>query len=260
MIDINKAKRKFKKMLEEYTEQEKLGFELKVIHTYHVVENAKIIASKLNLSDEDIKLAELIALLHDIGRFEELKELDRFDSVNNDHAERGTDILFAGNYIREFTEDTKYDVIIKKAIYNHNKLNIESGLDDKTLLHAKIIRDADKLDNFRVKNEEKIEAIFPGIIKTKEEMEISKISDKVYEAFLREECVDIHDRKYSLDYWLCVLAFIFDINYKETLEIIKENDYVNKMLDRFKYSDEETKKKIEEIRNIVNNYIDLKIQ
>jgi putative nucleotidyltransferase with HDIG domain len=44
-----------------------------VIHTYHVADNARNIAEKLKLSKEDIELAELIGLLHDIGRFEELK-------------------------------------------------------------------------------------------------------------------------------------------------------------------------------------------
>ena len=34
---------------------EELGFELKVLHTYHVVENAKLIAQKLQLDEEDIK-------------------------------------------------------------------------------------------------------------------------------------------------------------------------------------------------------------
>ena len=94
MIDIQKARVGFKNFLEKYNNQDSLGFKLKVVHTYKVVENAKIIAKNLNLSEEDIELAELIALLHDIGRFEELNFLSQFDSVNFYNASYGCKILF----------------------------------------------------------------------------------------------------------------------------------------------------------------------
>ena len=63
-----------------------MSFNLKVVHTYHVAENAKEIAEKLNLDQEDIELAELIGLLHDIGRFEELKVTKELNSVKFAHA------------------------------------------------------------------------------------------------------------------------------------------------------------------------------
>lgn len=260
MIDIQKARHSFKKFLDKYKEQNKLGFELKVVHTYHVVDNARDIATKLNLSDEDIKLAELIALLHDIGRFEELNYLNKFDSVKFDHASYGVKMLFEDNLIRNFIEDDSYDEIIKVAISNHSRLSISEGLNARCLLHAQIIRDADKLDNFRVKRDEKIEAIFPGKVKTKEEMEDSTISDKVYESIKRQECVDIHDRITALDYWVCVLAFIFDLNFKESYQIIKQNNYINILIDRFNYNDLKTKERIENIRSIMNDFINNKIK
>ena len=122
------------------------------------------------MPDEEIKLAELIALLHDIGRFEEINFLKQFDSVRFDHASYAIKMLFEDNLIRTFIEDDRYDEIIKVAIYNHSRLAIEVGLNSQCLLHSKIIRDADKLDNFRVKKDEKIEAIFPGKVKSKDDI------------------------------------------------------------------------------------------
>lgn len=153
MIDIQKARISFKEFLNRYEDKDTLGFNLKVVHTYHVVDNARTIAKKLNLSEEDVYLAELIALLHDIGRFEEITFLKQFDSVKFDHASYGIKMLFDNNLIRSFIEDDSYDEIIKIAINNHSRLSIQDGLDERTLLHSKIIRDADKLDNFRVKKE-----------------------------------------------------------------------------------------------------------
>lgn len=260
MIDIKKARISFKKFLDKYKDQDKLGFNLKVVHTYHVVDNAKEIATKLNLSDDDIKLAELIAILHDIGRFEELNNLNKFDSVGFDHASYGVKMLFEDKMIRNFIDDDNYDEIIKIAINNHNRLSIQQGLDERSLLHAKIIRDADKLDNFRVKKEEKIETIFPGKVKSKEDMENSILSDKVYETVKERKCVDIHDRVTTLDYWVCVLAFIFDLNFKESYEIVKNNNYINILIERFKYNNLETQKRMDDIGNIMNDYIDNKIK
>ena len=151
MIDFNQASVIFKKYLQDY-DLEYGKIELKIRHTYGVVNASEYIAKELSLDDENIELAKLIALLHDIGRFEQIKKFDCFiDNKNIDHAILGNEILFKNNLIRTFIKDTQYDNIISKAILNHNKLSIEDGLTDKELLHAKIIRDADKTDNFRVK-------------------------------------------------------------------------------------------------------------
>lgn len=260
MIDIQKARLAFKKFLDKYNNKNELGFDLKVVHTYHVADNAKTIATNLGLSEEDIKLAELIGLLHDVGRFEELNFLKKFDSVVFDHAAYGIKMLFEENLIRAFIDDDSYDEIIKNAINNHSRLTIKDILNEKSLLHSKIIRDADKLDNFRVKKEEKIEAIFPGKIKSKEDLENSSVSDKVLETVESKKCVDIHDRITLLDYWVCVLAFAFDLNFKETYQIVKEHNYINILIDRFKYNNSETISQMEYIRNIINAFIDNKLK
>lgn len=255
MIDIEKAKNSFNKFLEGYNGQDRLGFQLKVVHTYHVVDIAENIAAKLNLSDEDIGLAKLIALLHDIGRFEEIKYTSRFDSAVFDHASCGVKMLFEDGLIRSFIGDNNFDEIIKTAIANHSRKEIRYGLDKRCLLHAKIIRDADKLDNFRVKRDEKAEAIFLGRVKSAKDLENSTISNKVFEAVKSRKSVDIHDRITPLDYWICVLAFVFDLNFKESYEIMKANRYVDCLIDKFNYQDTETKKRMEEIRNIINDFV-----
>lgn len=256
MIDIKKAKIAFKNFLEQYDDKEHVSFKLKVVHTYHVAENARKIAEELKLNEEEIELAELIGLLHDIGRFEELKITNELNSVKFNHAMYGSKMLFEQGLIKNFIEDRKYDEIIKKAIENHSKLEIEKGLDERALLHSKIIRDADKLDNYRVKKEESIEAIFPTRVNKKEDMEESLLSDKVYDTVLNKKCIDIHDRVTPLDFWVCILAFTFDLNFDVTYKIVKENDYINVLIDRFDYKDKETKERMENIREIINKFVE----
>ena len=106
--------------------------------------------------------------------------------------------------------------------------------------------------------EESIEARFPNVVNKIEEFEYSEISDKVYDSIINKRCVDVHDRKTPLDYWCCLLAFIFDLNFKQSFEIIKENDYINLCIDRFNYYNQETKERMKKIKEITNNYIEEK--
>ena len=48
MIDIEKAKLAFEKFLDRYNDKNELGFELKLIHTYHVADNARNIQAQID--------------------------------------------------------------------------------------------------------------------------------------------------------------------------------------------------------------------
>ena len=119
--------------------------------------------------------------MHDIGRFEQLRIYNSFiDAETVDHAALGVKILFEGNKIRDFIIDDSYDKIIREAIANHNRYAIEEGLSERSLLHAKIIRDADKLDNYRVKLEDGIDTMIGAGI-TEKNLGSYDISDTVFD-------------------------------------------------------------------------------
>ena len=257
MIDFKHAMATFKKYIENFDSQ--YGkIDLKIRHTYGVVKASKYIANKLNLNNEDVELAKLIALLHDIGRFEQIRQSDSFiDNKDMDHAILGNDILFKDNLIRDFIEDTQYDNIISKAILNHNRLYIEDGLTERELLHTKIIRDADKTDNFRVKAEEDFENIIDN--SSKDILENDIISENIFNDFMNSKIIVREDRKTHMDFWVSYIAFIFDYNYKFGLEYIKEMNYINVIVDRLDYKNIDTKQKMEKIRKHALEFIDKRI-
>ena len=98
------AKEKFLQFINSNFDINDKKIEHKLNHTFHVVDNAIYICNKMNLSNEDKNIAMIIALLHDIGRFEQAKEFKSFreDITNFDHATLGTKILFEKNLIRTF--------------------------------------------------------------------------------------------------------------------------------------------------------------
>ena len=87
-FDFMNARRAFEEYLNEYDrEDEKI--KLKIVHTYGVVACAQAIGKRMGLSEEDMEIAGIIALLHDIGRFEQIRKFDSFQPDTMDHAAYG---------------------------------------------------------------------------------------------------------------------------------------------------------------------------
>ena len=257
MIDIEKAELAFKEYLKDYNvNDEKVA--LKIRHTYGVVKASEYLAGAIGLNEDDTNLSRLIALLHDIGRFEQSKaSSDVYDNADKnffDHGEYGVKILFEDGLIRNFVEDNSYDNIIKVSILNHNRLAIEDGLSERELLHAKLIRDNDKLDNFRVKLEES----FKVLLGTDDMEKVSNelITENIYQDFLSKRLIVYGDVKTDLDRWISYIAYIFDFNFSESLEYLRDNDLINKNFDRIEYKNLDTINKINKMKVLAKDYVD----
>lgn len=237
MIDFQKARLAFRDYVSQYDENIP-SIRLKLIHTYEVMKCSDYICEQLGLSQEDKELSALISLLHDIGRFEQWMRYESFaDYKTIDHALFSSQLLFDEGLIRAFITDTQYDQIIKDAIEQHNKYKIDEGFDERTLLFIHLIREADKLDNFRVKDEEDIETtLYVSLQQVNQET----ISPKIYDQFYHQQLIYGPTRITHLDMWLSYIAFIFDLHFPESLQYIKENNWVNRSFDRLHPIDEKT--------------------
>ncbi len=222
-MDFNLIDSEFKKYVSNFNfDDEKIS--LKYYHTLEVANICYEVAEALGLSEEDKDLAKLIGYLHDIGRFEQVATTNSFKDKVVDHADNGVRLLFEEGLIRRFIQEDKYDEIIKKAVRNHNKYKILDSVNDREKLFANIIRDSDKIDIFRVRtkyyhNEMKL---IPSI--------------KVVEELKREHSILLNDIKNKSDSLLCVMAFIFDFNYKESIQILKKKGYYSNFLNSIEVS------------------------
>ena len=197
--------------------------------------------------------AAYTALLHDIGRFEQLKRFDSFEPTTMDHAAYGVQVLFEEGMIRQFVPEDTWDDIIRTAIARHSDFRLEGIQDERTLFHAKMIRDADKLDNCRVKLVDSVEAMI-GV--PQEHAGEGKISPKVWESCLRKEAVSSPDRITSVDYWVSYAAQYYDLNFKETWRIMKEKDYISRIIKRLEYKEKDTREKMEILEQQMNAYME----
>ncbi len=121
--------------------------ELKREHTAHVVDNAKLIAAGEGFDDETARTCEAAALLHDTGRYEQLKRYNTFrDSDSVDHAVFSHDIVVEKGWL---DGDPQREAILT-AVLVHNRRDVPDNLDPLTETAVHAVRDADKLDIFRV--------------------------------------------------------------------------------------------------------------
>ena len=252
MIDIKKAEEEFKSYSTNYDMNES-HIERKVRHTFRVVGICEKIASSIGINEEKIKLAKLIGLLHDIARFEQYTRYKTYDDLNSiDHANLAVEILRKDDYIRKYIETDQYDEIILKSIEYHNKYAIGNDVNEEEGLFCKIIRDADKLD-----------IMYQATCETWKErinyIEDQEISPKVFEQFIEKQLIDRYNVKNDIDRVVVDIAFIYDYNFKENYKIIKENNYIDKTIERFNFKKDKTKKQMDLIRKIANDYIEEQI-
>lgn len=250
MINLEKAKEEFINYTNKFDTQD-FNIQRKIDHSLRVMELSRKLAENMNLEQEEIELATIIGLLHDIGRFEQYKDYKTYNDIKSiDHGKIGVEILQKNDYIKKYVRYDKYDLIIEKAIRNHNKYELEEGLSKQEKLFCDIIKDCDKLD-----------ILYQGTEvywKDKErKIEQEEISKEVEEQFYKKKLIENRFKNTQIDHIIGMISFIYDINFKESFEIIKREDYINKMINRFDFK-ENIKERIEKIRRQANEYIEAK--
>jgi putative nucleotidyltransferase with HDIG domain len=200
--------------------------EYKYYHSIRVMDNMELIAKNLSLPVKDVTLAKCIGILHDIGRFEQQIRYKSFSDFNLDHGDYGASMLKDTNALKHYDIDEEDYEVVYKAIRNHNKFKIEDGLTSRELLFAKMIRDADKLDILFALSSPKIKGILWE--------DDSIISPDVSEDFFNGEMIKITKENTINEKNVIVFGFIYDINYKFVIDIIKTNEYYDKIYARFK--------------------------
>ncbi len=201
----------FNDYYEQYKDLSK-GIKLKYNHSFNVADYMYELADRLLLSEEDKYLAKTIGLLHDLGRFEQLKQFDSYDDKLLDHADYACTYLFDQGHIRDFIKEEKYDDIINKAIKNHNKYEIEEGLNERELFFAKMIRDMDKVDVL-YQTAIKLRAVF-----------MDEPSKEVLEELYDGKPIDRRLVNNKSDITILTLGFVNDINFDDSFDILRESD------------------------------------
>ncbi|HKM33777.1 MAG TPA: HD domain-containing protein [Lachnospiraceae bacterium] len=225
---------------------------LKVVHTYRVASLSEQIARNIQLSESDIELAWLIGMLHDIGRFEQLRRYDTFmDAESVDHAALGVEILFQDGEINHYVTDHTEDSMIRTAIANHNLFCLPDNLTEREQTFCQIVRDADKIDILRVNVDFKIHELYNT---TADEFYSCKVTEKVMESFMEEHATLRSVKKTPIDHIAGHISLVFELVYPISLKIAIEQGYLASLL-AFPSQNFETKAQFALMKEKMNEYL-----
>ena len=286
-LEIRRAE--VEKSFHDYTSAYDLGdakVKLKVDHTFRVAALSDLIAGSLGMTGYDKDLAWLLGILHDIGRFEQIRRYHTFrDALSINHAELSADILFKDGLIKRFIDvengsfcdESCPDVhalreglrkngllpassndysLIEKAVRLHNVFQLPDDLTEREYRFATVLRDADKLDIVRVN----VETPRSTIYNVSENIFLeSEISDEVYEAIL--QCRNLHRNmmKTPADLMLGHVSFVFGLVYPVSVGLMQLQGYLETVL-QFPSRNPRTRQRFAEIRKVVHEYMEKRIK
>ncbi len=220
--------------------------DFKIKHTYRVISNIQFIARETGLSKEDIILAKIIGLVHDIGRHEQFMTYRTFDdSVSVNHAGLGIDILKKLQFFNGILDDDHVALVLD-AVRNHNIHKLGKNLNGRLLLFSKLIRDADKVDIWKTLSMMNI--VFK-ILDNDHPGTAYNVPRDFHECFRAGTTIGSGAVSMN-DYRLLRLSWIYDMNFPATFRLILKHNYAQKILDKIPPSGPK-----DEIAGIIRQYI-----
>lgn len=202
---------------------------LKVEHSEWVAHNARQLAEDLEWSPEQTNCAEALGWLHDVGRFSQFAEFGTFSDAHSiNHGERGWEIVRENRILRALAPDDQ-DTLLD-GIRNHNVKIVPGSLGIRSLQFTKLIRDADKLDIYRVVLDsihrdgfQELPSMLPQI-----DLQGPVNASVVHEIVEHRYCS--LENVYSLsDFLLMLLSWIHDLNYEASFRQIVDRNIIGEL-------------------------------
>ncbi len=211
------------------SEEQRTNFEIKYDHSHRVADLCLQIASSLHLNEQEQHLAYLAGLFHDVGRFQQLVDYDTFnDSISVDHAALAVEIIKAKGFWDDLADRDVETLLF--AIQQHNKFELPKEADEKQLLFARILRDADKLDILKVLTDYYVNPkATPNHTLTWEMPKGGGVSPAVEKQVMNGSLVAKANVKNETDIKIMQLSWVFDINFKPSFKYMMEKRYLEKI-------------------------------
>jgi len=208
---------------------EQRNYDLKIDHTCRVRVIMDRLAASLDLRTEDRALASAIAICHDVGRFPQYRQFGTFnDATSTNHAALAVQTLKEEGILDGLGENRRS--LLLQAVALHNAFILPEDIDPVVRRFAMLIRDADKLDIWRVlieyctsPPEERASAV------TWELPDTGGCSNPALEEVIAGRMLNRSFLKTADDFKLLQLSWVFDLNFDESFNILVERGYITSL-------------------------------
>ena len=228
---------------------------LKECHTHRVCNQMRQLSKAMAMNESDSLLAETIALLHDTGRFPQLKQYRTYkDQISVNHCLLGLRVLDDHDVMADLSDEDQ--AIIEQAVEFHGTKELPQ-LDARTMHFAKMIRDADKIDIFGLLAENyRILAETPEKFMWELEFpDTPECSPEIVDALLNRRLINYHKIKTINDAKLLQLGWVYDIYFDWSLKQIHDRGYLQAIIDLLPKTEQ-----LKQITSHILDYVQTRIQ
>lgn len=196
-------------------------------HSLRVVSLSNMLADVLLQTEEERRIALIIAMFHDFGKASLLSKNMEPLVIQREHATISAKILQQLDFFQSLSAEEQ--MIILRAVENHNQVRLPKLDNDQQTMFAKILRDADKLDVFDAAFRYFKERYSIRPLITNELYNTIEVSEKVLKSIWAGKPAVYEDMKSMNDYKLILISMVFDLNYKFTFRVMSEKQYIQKI-------------------------------
>lgn len=205
----------------------KKNIQLKIEHTQKVCDAMALLAVGENLSESESRIAAAVALLHDLGRFSQYQRWRTFlDTASDNHARLAVDLIQKNNVLVGI--DVPEQILIEEAVRFHNLLTPPAQIQSPTRLYINLIRDADKLDIWRIFVE--LLPLPPEERPSAATLGLPDLPDKVTDACITSldsgSIVRLDTINCFNDFKLLQISWVYDLTYSTSRKILRERGYI----------------------------------
>lgn len=206
--------------------EEQRNYDLKIEHTVRVHAIMERLAASLSLSSAERALAAIIAICHDVGRFPQYRLYGTFnDATSVNHAALAVTTLKEDGILEGLDENSR--ALVLQAIALHNVFTLPGNLAPAVRRFAMLIRDADKLDIWRVlieycsaPQQERASAVVWELPAT------GGCSRPALAEVIAGKMIPRSLLATADDFKLLQLSWAYDLNFSESFKLLAEAGYI----------------------------------
>jgi HD domain len=219
----------FDSYVQTYNDIDEEGFRnilLKVEHTRKVCGIMAQLVEGEGLSPEEARIAEATALLHDVGRFPQFRRWRTFrDSDSDNHARLGIEVLREQGVLSDLPEGER--MIIEEAVRFHNLLALPLRFKSPTSMFIRLIRDADKLDiwrvfydYFRLPDDLRPSAVTLGF------PDRPRVTPECVAELAAGRIINLEHVRVLNDFKLLQISWVYDLNFRSSYRLLQQRGHI----------------------------------
>ena len=213
-------------------------YTLKQEHTIRVCDNIHMLAQSLDLVHRQTLIAAAAAMVHDMGRFPQFKQYGTYsDARSKNHGALGVATVAHNGILKGLSKRDRR--IILRAVALHNRARLPKGLNPDLDLIARLLRDADKIDIFRVMKAHSLSAESKKKTFITHNLEDDgRVPRALVRDLVKTRRIDF-DRVSTLnDMKIFQIGMVYDLNFSAAIQAVREQGVIRIILDSMPASPE----------------------